>query len=138
LVRSGELLEELRGGYQAIWQDFCPLALFFLVSSDEKLPSFCVENGGNFVNKCFFYRRVWFIICFFSSVVCGKISGISSDDIECTNCDNLSAVGEVHCFCYSYSYAQACEAARPNRYIDMVGLLWLSAEAVQEAMDGRE
>ena len=98
-----------------------------LVKGDEELAAFCVENGGDFVQF-----RVFFVCI---------VNCVGGDYVQCIDCDDFCPplrIGQVHCFCGSYSDSQPGEAAGPDRNIDVLDFPGLSAEAVQETVNGRE
>lgn len=131
-VTCGELVEELRRGHYGIWKKFLPdfvarrslLVARALVGCGEELAAFGVENGGD----CLDVRIL-------SVYVVGCIGG---NYVECIDSDDLYSIGQVHCLCEGYCYAEASEAAWADSDVDLVDILGLSAGAVQQGADGRE
>jgi len=104
------------------------------VNSDEELASLGVKDGGN----SFVARRWSLVTRILNDVLCGEIDYIGGDYVECINCNDFYGIGQVHCLCKSCRDAQAGEAAGSDRYIDLLNFVWFSAEAVQQATDGRK
>ncbi len=143
LVTATELLKEFRSSHKGIRQDFLPdsavrrsspVARIAFVNGDEELASLGVEDGGDSI----FARRRSLVIRVLNGVLCGEIDYIGGDYIERIDCNDFCGIGQVHCLCESHSDAQAGEAAGADRYVDLLNFLWFSAEAVQQATNGRK
>ncbi len=72
-------------------------------------------------------------VCFLFLYIVGCIGG---DYVECIDCYNFRGVCQVHCFCEGHGDAEPCEASRPDGDVDLVDLVWLSAETVQNVTEG--
>lgn len=131
-ITSGELVEELGSGHERIWKQFLPdsvargrwLVARALVGCDKELATFGVEDGGDCLD----------VLSLFAYVV----RCVGGDYVQCVYCDDLCGMGQVHCLCESYGYADAGEASWADRNVGMLDIHRLSAEPVQQAPDGRK
>ena len=87
-----------------------------LIYGDIKLASFGIENDGDFLNTGLFLPHI--------------IVNIRSDYIKSVDLDNFYVARQMHYFCHTHGNSQAGEAARPDRYIEMLDIFGFSVEAV--------